>query len=489
MADSGRLDELKRKFDENPRRYFAPLANEYRKAGDTDRAIELCRTYLPQQPSHMSGYIVYGQSLFDAGRGDEAAAVFKQALTLDPENIIALRYLGDVARADGDNAGAMQWYGKVLELDPRNEDMANQITALASPSTRKTPRNERVAPPTVRPEPEYDASAVALAQLVSEPDKPQPEIARTSVPQEEPNRAAGQQEERQEEERTNQHGSDRDTQRTPMLVLEESFEIISWPTQMAGSESAAPRPPKLAEQEHSFAATEPDMDQSSELVADDCGEEEHDTSLEQEARSFADFLPDEPAPLTPAADGFFDITSVLHRSSLKQSGDQAEGEDEEADGSPPESPFVTETMAELYVQQGLADDALVIYRQLVLRRPDARLHQRIAELEGNGRAGNEATSAAEPEPSTPPSAVPPVPSAEAHAPSASRSESSETVRDFFARIGAVTAQSHPHIAAENEGGLSAIFGSAADDAADLNAAQSLAGAFGSAPPAAVTPRD
>ena len=39
MATSARLDELKKKFDENPRRYFAPLANEYRKLGELTQAI------------------------------------------------------------------------------------------------------------------------------------------------------------------------------------------------------------------------------------------------------------------------------------------------------------------------------------------------------------------------------------------------------------------------------------------------------------------
>lgn len=465
MADSGRLDELKRKFDENPQRYFAPLANEYRKAGDTDRAIELCRTYLPQQPSHMSGYIVYGQALFDAGRGEEAAAVFKQALTLDPENVIALRYLGDVARADGDSAGAMRWYGKVLELDPRNEEMANQITALASPSARKAPRHERVAPPTVRPEPEYDASAVALAQLVSEPDRPQPEIARAAAaPQEaEPER---------ETEQGDQRGADGENERAPMLVLEESFEIISWPSEPIAHEPTAheptahepmahePAPQTEAEANHSIsaAAAEPVMDQSSELA--------------------------------PAADRFFDMTSV-------ETGGHVEGEDEDdedADGSVTESPFVTETMAELYVQQGLAEDALLIYRQLVLRRSDPRLHQRIAELERGG-SGDESTPMAEREEeqerepereqATAAADVAVPDTAEAAAPTQSR----ETVREFFARIGVVEAQSHPHIAAENEGGLSAIFGSDSGDAADLSAAQSLAGAFGARQRAAATPRD
>jgi phosphoglycerate dehydrogenase-like enzyme len=75
--DYDRLRELQEKFEENPRRYFAPLANEYRKGGQPKRAIEICRAQLSQMPGHMSGQIVYGQSLYDAGEFDEARQVFE----------------------------------------------------------------------------------------------------------------------------------------------------------------------------------------------------------------------------------------------------------------------------------------------------------------------------------------------------------------------------------------------------------------------------
>src|SRR4051812_48458929 len=130
MVSSPRIDELKKKFDENPRRYFAPLANEYRKAGDLEQAIQLCRAYLPQQPGHMSGHIVFGQALFESGQFDESKGVFETALGLDPENLIALRHLGDIALQAGDASSARQWYQRVLDADPRNEEMAAQIAAL-----------------------------------------------------------------------------------------------------------------------------------------------------------------------------------------------------------------------------------------------------------------------------------------------------------------------------------------------------------------------
>ena len=134
MSNADRIGELRAKYEENPRRYFAPLANEYRKAGDLAQAIAICREHLPKQPGHMSGYIVFGQTLFEASNLDEARSVFEQALTLDPENLIALKHLGDIARLNGENGVARRWYARVLDADPRNDDIASQLASLGSPT-------------------------------------------------------------------------------------------------------------------------------------------------------------------------------------------------------------------------------------------------------------------------------------------------------------------------------------------------------------------
>jgi len=131
MATSARLDELKKKFDENPRRYFAPLANEYRKLGDLTQAIALCRAHLPNQPGHISGHIVLAQALYEARELGESRQIFEQALDLDPENLIALRYLGDIAREQGEPQQARTWYERVLDADPRNEEISQLLNELA----------------------------------------------------------------------------------------------------------------------------------------------------------------------------------------------------------------------------------------------------------------------------------------------------------------------------------------------------------------------
>ncbi|HYC50459.1 MAG TPA: tetratricopeptide repeat protein, partial [Gemmatimonadaceae bacterium] len=187
MASSARIDELRKKFEENPRRYFAPLANEYRKAGDVDQAIAICREYLPQQPGHMSGHIVYGQALYEGREFEEAKGVFETALSLDPENLIALRHLGDIALILGDTEGAKSWYGRVLEADPRNEEIQAQLKSLdavtpPNATTAETPATQAAVPePAASSAPTVVVSALKAPEIVRTVEQPA-----MSVPPEKP---------------------------------------------------------------------------------------------------------------------------------------------------------------------------------------------------------------------------------------------------------------------------------------------------------------
>ena len=148
---NARLEELRAKFQENPRRYFAPFANELRKAGDPAQAIAVCRTHLAGQPGHVSGHIVLGQALYEAGEPNEARDVFTAALELDPENLIALRTLGEIAQVNGDFGGARQWYERLLEADPRNTEVAQllkDIPTEAPPAPVASPPAAPVEEPT-----------------------------------------------------------------------------------------------------------------------------------------------------------------------------------------------------------------------------------------------------------------------------------------------------------------------------------------------------
>jgi hypothetical protein len=130
MADNPRIEDLRKRYHENPRRFFAPLANEYRKSGFLDRAQLLCEKHLAEQPENMNGLVVYGQTLFELGRHDEARTPFEMALKVDPENLIALRHLGDIARLADDIETAKGWYEKVLEFDRRNDEVLDLLQQM-----------------------------------------------------------------------------------------------------------------------------------------------------------------------------------------------------------------------------------------------------------------------------------------------------------------------------------------------------------------------
>ena len=146
MAESPRIEDLRKRYHEHPRRFFAPLANEYRKAGFFDRAVLLCEKHLKEQPDNMNGLVVFGQTLFELGKHEEAKQPFTAALALDPENLIVLRHLGDISRLGSDLVEARRWYEKVLEVDRRNDEVLDILQQMgggetpdARPSTTSSP--------------------------------------------------------------------------------------------------------------------------------------------------------------------------------------------------------------------------------------------------------------------------------------------------------------------------------------------------------------
>src|SRR5881394_1112137 len=172
--DYDRLRELQEKFEENPRRYFAPLANEYRKGGQPKRAIEICRAQLAQMPGHMSGQIVFGQALYEASEFDEARKVFGTALALDPENLIALRTLGDMSLQSGNTTEARSWYTRLLDADPKD----TAVIALVSEIDASADAAPVAAPEEVPVDSDAGDQAIPfIADQAGEPIAPTTELA------------------------------------------------------------------------------------------------------------------------------------------------------------------------------------------------------------------------------------------------------------------------------------------------------------------------
>ncbi|HEY0996320.1 MAG TPA: tetratricopeptide repeat protein [Gemmatimonadaceae bacterium] len=480
MPPADRIEELKKKFDENPRRYFAPLANEYRKAGDLAQAISICRTHLPQQPGHMSGHIVYGQALFENGELDEARTVFQTALELDPENLIALRHLGDIALRAGDSATARSWYERVLETDPRNEEITAVLQGLAPaapavaepapppPIQAPSPLDDMASELAAADDPQaidLDAPAAQPLELLdlstdlpaSSPVAPPPPAAPapaagtgdgdghelleldTSMFGQAAGRSAGADHPPLDITATALHTDEQETESAAGdASLLEGLEPTHFegpsaevpPPSLAGLEPQAfePPPPEVhpARISQAFPALEefaglshdgapadstpmqdppapppPALDELPfiDTAADAPAEAPAGVAAEDFADMPAESPAESPAAAAPSVESFpeFEPLAEAREPEAREPEAAAPVVDEASPGRPTPSAggaFVTETMAELYIQQGFHDRAADVYRQLLGQRPnDAGLRERLEAVEARMAAASAPTPA------------------------------------------------------------------------------------------------
>ena len=408
--DYDRLRELQEKFEENPRRYFAPLANEYRKGGQPKRAIEICRAQLAQMPGHMSGQIVFGQALYEAGEFDEARQVFERALSLDPENLIALRTLGDMSLQSGDTQQARKWYTRLLDADPKDTAVIALVSEIDASAAAVTPVPEEipgvdtdagdqpipfitdVEGEAVGPEPAIassdappatDTAAPAPAPAVQVPPAAPPlgsTIGRTTVAPPPPPPSSAPSEigavEGLERHYPTEPETPPDVQEAP---IEEDYGVG------LGSEgltSSLPTPHTGLTGAYARIQTP----EATEGLQGSAAEPEPTGTEGLQGRPV-------PQPLAGARGSRSDDEEALDTWTPPPGAhvhERVESRKEDRMFSGPSTePFVNETMAQLYLQQGYRQLALKVYYQLAASRPDDQgLKDKIAEIEAADRAAH-----------------------------------------------------------------------------------------------------
>ncbi len=75
---------------------FGAVAERFRRAGDHDRAIALCRDGLKKFPNQLSARVTLGWSLLDTGAYDQAREELEQVLRRAPDNLAAIRGLAEL---------------------------------------------------------------------------------------------------------------------------------------------------------------------------------------------------------------------------------------------------------------------------------------------------------------------------------------------------------------------------------------------------------
>ena len=372
MAYTSEIEKLEKRWAENPKgRNFAPLADAYRKAGELDRAIELCTAGLERHPDYVSAHIVFGRCLIDQKNDPGASAVFRKVLALDPENVLALKILAEIAARGGRYDEAAEWLSRLLSADPMNGDAAE---ALARAKGRAA---QSAAKPTSEP----------VARLVPEAARP-PQRNRDLVIEHAPEEPTSP--------RLDVKGTPADIETFDGTLdfnavahsaakadgIEVQEEVVLMPQDLVVEglahtqfESGIFAMPPEAEED------EPKIDLP--LIMPDDGLDAAPPPHPAPPVVAGTAPPFAAAQRAPAAPGGAALAPPAPPPAAVALSDD-DGAADTATLSRAE-PVLTETMAELYLRQGHEEEALHVYEALLAKRPmDARLRGRVEALAGGG---------------------------------------------------------------------------------------------------------
>jgi tetratricopeptide (TPR) repeat protein len=406
VAYSSEIEKLEKRWLENPKgRNFAPLADAYRKAGEVDRAIELCLSGLERHPDYVSAHIVYGRCLIDQKNDVGAETVFKKVLGLDAENIIALKVLGELAERGSRFDEQVDWLTRLLAADPMNDDARETLreartkAAAAKAATPVEPEKIEIIHESERAAPAAPAAAPIAATPT--PATPAPEepglIDLESLPVAEAPTTAMEQPSFAGEPPLVEHEEVELKSGGPRHSAIETFDDLSFTSMAAGAGATpgtdavpeamrieglartqyegsgmfrldSPEEPPAADAEQVDVAPAADLP----LIMPDDIPPPRRSSVSQRAPAE---VPPEPPRAPRRSSGATPAPAAVTLSDDDGAADAASLQAAE--------PVVTETMAELYLRQGHREDALRVYRALLADRPgDKGLAAKVRELEG-----------------------------------------------------------------------------------------------------------
>lgn len=125
------IERLKDRVDKDPNsKLFVPLAEEYKKAGMLDKAIDALTKGLERYPGYMSAHVSLAKIYLEKGILSEAGAEFEKVVSAIPDNLYAHKKLAEIYRALGEKEKAVAEFRQVLKLNPTDEDAAKSLAIL-----------------------------------------------------------------------------------------------------------------------------------------------------------------------------------------------------------------------------------------------------------------------------------------------------------------------------------------------------------------------
>jgi tetratricopeptide (TPR) repeat protein len=147
VSDESRIEALRTRLHHDPASIaFAQLAEEYRRAGRFEEAIEVCRAGLARHPGYLSARVTLGRALFEVGEVESAYQELADVTRVAPENLSAVRALAEVRRRQGEFPEALEQFKAAFEkaspdpmIDQIVRDLRREADAPREPAARRQP--------------------------------------------------------------------------------------------------------------------------------------------------------------------------------------------------------------------------------------------------------------------------------------------------------------------------------------------------------------
>jgi len=140
MSDNPRIDDLRRRVERDPASIaFAQLAEEYRRAGQLQESVDVCRAGLAIHPGYLSARVTLGRTFLELNHLDEAETQLTQVLKSAPENLAAIRGLAEIHHRRGHLAEALVQYRAALNLARNDPDLEQTVSDLTRKLAPKGP--------------------------------------------------------------------------------------------------------------------------------------------------------------------------------------------------------------------------------------------------------------------------------------------------------------------------------------------------------------
>ena len=160
------IDKLKEKVDKDPNStLFVPLAEEYRKAGRHDEAIDVLVAGIERQPTYTSAKVSLGKIYLEKGQTADARKAFEEVISSNPDNFFAQKKLAEIFKTLGDAPRAIERYKVLLGMNPMDDSAQAEIRALEATMSRPADLPAATADATHLEHGEVSLSATAAEEV------------------------------------------------------------------------------------------------------------------------------------------------------------------------------------------------------------------------------------------------------------------------------------------------------------------------------------